>query len=486
MLHHNKETIGIWIICLALLCPGFGTTARGDDISLTASQAEIMTPVKKRMQQRISVDFRETPIEDVLRVLARQADVDVVKSPKVSGSVTATLTDIPLAEALNNILTAHGYGYIATENMIRVVPQEDIFEAREKVVSRVYRITYADVTELELALKKFISPAGSISANPTTSNIIVTDMESKITAIDAFLQEIDRITPQIMVEARIYDISSTNRMDIGVEWSVGRNTNYGANGIGSLGDSSTLASANNRTDPHMTGLFSGVTSKATDTEGLIRFGWLNNSIDIDAILRAKQEDLHAKLLANPRVMVIDNEMATIKITEEIPFQELTETSAGGSIGTTRFKDVGVELLVTPHLTRDNMIRLKIHPKFSVRTGDVVLPGVANSSPQPIVAKRETQTTTLVKDGQTVVIGGLRRQQISSQTNKVPLLGDIPLLGEVFKFHGESTVNSELVVFITPYLILQPTLSPEEQAALSNTEVPDPSQPSIIIKQDYKK
>ncbi|MBN1125860.1 MAG: hypothetical protein JXA82_12695 [Sedimentisphaerales bacterium] len=445
-----------------------------------------MTPVQKRMQQRISVDFRETPIEDVLRILARQADVDVVKSPKVSGSVTATLTEIPLAEALNNILTAHGYGYIATENMIRVVPQEDIFEAREKVVSRVYRITYADVTEVELALKKFISPAGSISANPTTSNIIVTDMESKVTAIDAFLQEIDRITPQIMVEARIYDISSTNRMDLGVEWSIGRNTNYGTSGIGSIGDSSTLTSAGNRTDPHMTGLFSGVTSKATDTEGLIRFGWLNSSIDIDAILRAKQEDIHAKLLANPRVMVIDNEMATIKITEEIPFQELTETSMGGSIGTTRFKDVGVELLVTPHLTRDNMIRLKIHPKFSVRTGDVVLPGVANSSPQPIVAKRETQTTTLVKDGQTVVIGGLRRQQISEQTNKVPLLGDIPLVGELFKFHGESSVNSELVVFITPYLIIENTLSPREQAVLSDTTFPIPSSPNVIIKEEGNK
>ncbi len=434
-------------------------------------KSEILTPVQRRMLQKVSLDFRETPIEDVLRVLAKQADVDVVKSPKVTGNVTATLTDIPLAEALDNILTAHGFGYITTNNMIRVVPQEEIFQAREKMVSRVYRVTYASVKDVEAALKKFMSETGSISSNPGTSNIIVTDMESKIDAVDKFLEEIDRPTPQILVEARVYDITSTDQLDLGVEWNLGRKTEYGTGGTGAIGDSSTLTAADNRTDPHMTGLFSSSVNKADQMNNVFRFGWLNHSINIDALIRAEQKNMTAKLLANPRIMVVDNEEATIKIVEEVPYQELTETSGGGQIGTTKFKDVGVELIVTPHLTRDKMIRLKLNPKFSVRQSGVTL--TFNAIEQPVVAKRETVTTALIEDGQTVVIGGLRKQEQQQEIKKIPLLGDIPLLGGLFRFEGENTVISELVVFITPRLIQEPTLSEGERERLLETEIPMP-------------
>lgn len=433
---------------------------------------EILTPVQKRMQQKVSVDFRETPIEDVLRVLAKQAGVDVVKSPKVDGKVTATLTDIPLGEALDNILSAHGYGYIPTQNMIRVVPQEEIYQAKEKKISRVYRVTFADVKEVESSLKKFMSETGSISSNPGTSNIIVTDMESKIMAIDKFLEEIDRPTPQILVEARVYDITSTDQLDLGVEWNAGRNTEYGTNGITGMGDNSTLVSPDNRTDPFMTGLSSSSTNKADAMLNVLRFGVLRDSLDVDVLLRAEQKEVTAKLLANPRIMVLDNQQATIKIIEEIPYQELTETSGGGQIGTTKFKDVGVELIVTPHMTRDNKIRLKLKPTFSVRTSEVFV--TANSIPQPVVAKRETDTTALIEDNQTVVIGGLRKQDLQQEVKKVPLLGDIPLLGALFRYEGESTVNSELVVFITPHLILdKPVMSEREMIRWKETDLPEP-------------
>ncbi len=458
-----------------------------EDVAPNVNRTELLTPVQQRMQQEVSVDFRETPIEDVLRILAKQADVDIVKSPKVTGTVTATLTDIPLAEALENILSSQGYAFVATENMIRIVPKEEILEVREKMVSRVLRITYADVKEVEQALRKFISEQGSISANPGTSNIIVTDVESKINAIVSFIAEIDRITPQILVEAKIYDISSKDRLDLGVEWQAGTATSFGevpsggtlGNQYGSLSNvlyGSSEDAISSVTTPHMTGAFNGSVQKATDTDALFRFGILNKHINIDAALRAAQEDIRAKLLANPRIMVLDNQQAEIKIIEQIPYQELTETSGGGSIGTTQFRDVGVELRVIPHLTRDGLIRLSLNPKFSIVTGDVVIPGTNLSNPQPIVASREALTTALIKDGQTVVIGGLRKQDISQQKNKIPLLGDLPLLGALFRFEGESTVNSELVVFITPTLITEPTLTEREKMHLENTVFPPPNTP----------
>jgi type IV pilus assembly protein PilQ len=455
-------------------------------------KAELLTPVQQRMQQEVSVDFRETPIEDVLRILAKQADVDIIKSPKVVGVVTATLTDIPLSEALENILSSQGYAFVTTTNMIRVIPKEELTEAHEKMVSRVYRITYADVKEVEVALKKFISAEGAISSNPGTSNIIVTDTESKITAINSFIEEIDRITPQILVEAKIYDISSKDNLDLGVEWQSGTATSYGApssnqtlgNAYSTLGNAlyglpTTTSPFASETKPFTTGSFSPGTLSKSTADGALRFGYLKDSLNIDAIIHAGQEDIRAKLLANPRIMVLDNQQAEIKIVEEIPFQQLTDTSGGGNIGTTEFREVGVELRVVPHLTREGLIRLILNPKFSARTGDaLVSTGNANVSPQPIIATRETTTTALIKDGQTVVIGGLKKQDVSQQINKVPFLGDLPLLGLLFRFRGESTQNSELVVFITPAIVKEVLLTKDDKRCLDDTVFETPRIPEI--------
>jgi type IV pilus assembly protein PilQ len=467
--------------CAALLLIGVSAPLLGSNEEKGNVRPTLLSPVQQRMQQVVSVDFKDTNIDDVLAILARQANVDILKSPKVQGKVTAVLRDIPLSEALNNILEVHGFGYVATDNMIRVVPQEDIIQVRERLNSHVYRVTYANVADVEKALRGFLSEQGSISANIGTSNIIVTDVESKIRAINLFIEEIDRVTPQILVEARIYDISSQDKLDLGVQWQAGTATSFGevpaggtlGNQIGTIGN----ALQDSVTNPHTTGAFSGNTSNTT-TASLLRFGILNDNMNIDAILRASQEDVRAKLLANPRIMVLDNQQAEIKIVEEIPYQELTETSAGGSIGTTQFRDVGVELRVTPHLTRDGLIRLQLNPKFSARTGDVLLnTGNPNVPPQPIISTRETTTTALIHNGQTVVIGGLKKQEVLQQVNKIPLLGDLPLLGGLFRFEGEKTINSELVIFITPYVIENPTLTINEQQYLKETDIPSPRTPT---------
>ena len=433
-------------------------------------QQEVLTGLGQRMLKRVSVDFRNTPIDDVIRIMADQADVDIVKSPKVEGNVTATLTNVPLEEALTNILAAHGYGFVASKNMIRIVPLSEISEGAERLDSRIYRIQYADVSEVEKALKKFISKRGSLSSNPGTSNIIVTDTESKIKAIDTFIEEIDRVTPQILVEARIYDMTTKDRFDLGVQWQAGTKTTFD-NGVG------INPTAFNR-DPFINSGFGSEAAKTEGVTGALRFGWLNENIDIDVLLTARKQDIEAKLLANPRVLVLDNELANIKIIEEIPYQELTETSAGGSIGTTEFREVGVELAVTPHLTRDDVIRLHLVPVFSVQTGEVTLTGTTSSLggfTQPVVDKRTADTTMLVKNGQTVVLGGLRKRTESKQLDKIPVLGDMPLIGPIFRFRADETVMSELVIFVTPWLIENPVMSESEQQAFEVTQLDGPVQ-----------
>ncbi|UCG57968.1 MAG: hypothetical protein JSU70_00400 [Phycisphaerales bacterium] len=447
------------LVLLMAMCSVVMAGTDNDD----SKDQSVLTSLEQKMQEPICVDFRKTPIEDVIRTLAEKADVDIVTSPKVTGEVTATLTDVPLAEVLDGILASHGYDYITSKSMIRIAPVGELTGGGERLINRIYRITYANVAEVEEALKKFISKRGSLSSNKGSSNIIVTDVESKVKAIDTFIEEIDRITQQILVEARIYDITSKDRLDLGLDWGAGTSTTYAADG----------SPAGGNLDPFIAAGFEGSTGKTENTVAGLRFGWLNSELDIDVLLKAQKENIDAKLLANPRVLVLDNEKAVFKIVSEIPYQELTESAMGGSIGTTAFREVGVELEVTPHLARDGMIRLQLRPKFSVRTGEVDVVGLSGVIPQPVVDRREADTTLLVKHGQTVVLGGLRKKDVSRQINKIPFLGDWPIVGLLFRFHGESTVISELVVFITPWIIEQPVMSATEQEQLEKTKFEGP-------------
>ncbi len=406
--------------------------------------------------------------------------MNIVKSPEITKTVTVNITNVPLGEALNQILTAYDCGYVASENIIRIVPASQLTQQNERTVSKIYRIWYANVKDVEQALTKILTPnRGSIAASAGTSNLIVTDTESKVKAIDQFLEEIDRPTPEILVEARIYDITNTDGLDLGIQWSAGRNTGYGTDYPALDATSGAITggpiTGMSKSDPYLNGVFSTTTNKAQGATGTLEFGLLNKHVNIDVLMSAQRMKDASKLLANPRILVLDNETASFKAVREIPYQELQQ---GGyqSYGTTEFKEVGVELEVTPHLTKDGKVKLHIKPVFSVHVSDVSLSlvGTNITMPQPVVDKREADTIALVQSGDTVVIGGLRKQEVTQEISKIPLLGDIPILGWVFKFVGEQTVNSELVVFITPKVIENLTLSETENKYLEGTEITPPT------------
>lgn len=454
-------------------------------------EKEVLTELELRMLKKISVDFRNTPIEDVLRIMAEQADVDIVKSPNVIGNVTATLTNVPLKEALDSILSSHGYAYVTTENMIRVAPLNEIAQKAEQLTNRIYRITYADVGQVQKALEKFISNRGSISSNVGTSNIIVTDTETKIKAIDTFIQEIDRITPQILVEARIYDVTSTEGFDIGAEWLIGRNnpiTEYTTNtdkrdiGIDNVAktvtdtttididkqmDETWIRDGYYKSKPFVGGLWDESTGVA------ITFGLLD-MVDAEVTLNILRTQVGAKLLANPRILVLDNETAEFEIISEIPYTEQSSTSDGGSMTSIKFKEVGVKLNVTPHVTREGMVRLHIVPEFGVVTEEGEKDALSDLGTVPTVDKRQINTKALVKDGQTVVIGGLRKREVSQDVSKIPLLCNIPLLGEwFFTDMDESVETNELIIFITPRIVIEPTLTQREIEGYERTNFGGP-------------
>ena len=504
------------------------------------------------LRTKITRTWMDESIDKVLMDLADDARIDIVKSPKVTGKVTAKVTDVPLEEALGNILAAHDYTYVATDNMIRVVPVSEIAIAKEELISKVYRITYADANEVVASLRNFVSEKGKVAVNRGTNHIVVTDTEQKIKAVDKFITELDRQTQQVLVEVKIYEITTREGFDLEGAMRAARVIPLEAQGVvnpttttttvtpgyttttladsaketpgyttktvdvrdgDELGYEDTTSGVTHtyvdikqpgvdRTDTS-TVTMPDITSSQTDTTtvtmpeitstettvqqsptgyytrkrgkpfvggsfdrargGTLSFSLLNDAVDFEFALNMLKKQVEAKLLANPRILVLDNETADFGIIREVPYRELRQVAREDPITYTEFKNVGVQLKVTPHIARDGVIKLHVIPEFGVMVSQnaiAVLRGQDNTGRDmyqtvlgvPTVDTRRADTVALIKDGQTIAIGGLRKRQTSKDISKVPLLGDIPLLGNLFKSSSESTEISELVVLITPRII----------------------------------
>jgi len=459
---------------------------------------------------------------------------------------------VPLEEALTNILAAHDYTYVATDNMIRVVPIAEITLAKEELISKVYRITYADANEVAASLRNFVSEKGKVAVNRGTNHIVVTDTEQKIKAVDKFITELDRQTQQVLVEVKIYEITTREGFDLEGALRAGRVIPLEAQGVvnpttttttvtpgyttTTLADSTTVAPGYttktvdvrdgdelgyedttsgvthtyvdikqpgvDRTDTS-TVTMPDITSSQTDTTtetmpeitstettvqqsptgyytrkrgkpfvggsfdrargGTLSFSLLNDSVDLEFALNMLKKQVEYKLLANPRILVLDNEIANFEIVREIPYRELLQVAREAPMSYTGFKDVGVHLRVTPQIARDGLIKLRIMPEFGILVSQNAVPALTgkddigrdiyqNVLGAPTVDTRRADTVALIRDGQTIAIGGLRKRQTSKDISKVPVLGDIPLLGNLFKSSSESVEISELVVLITPRII----------------------------------
>jgi type II secretory pathway component GspD/PulD (secretin) len=508
--------VNVTALLLAILCISGALFAQ---LNTFSGGQKNLTIAQQRLQTKVTYSCTDTPIDTALKELARQANIYIVKSPEVIGNVSIEVVDVPLEEVLTNLLGAHNYSFIATETMIRIVALPESATLREKLQTQIYKVTYADVSDLALALQTFVSDRGKIAINKGTSHIIVTDTEEQIKAIGKFIEEIDRMTPQVLVEVKIYDITSEDKFELESEWDISRNTSEittersttATSGdyptattkttTTSGGDSTTTIVGHEADDDFpVTGVFydettTTTTGDITTTEtqtlpigtyldrtdryyktkrrkptigssfdkkdgGTISFSLLNDSIDIDFVLSMLYSEDEVKLLANPRVTVLDNETATFETVREVPYTERTITTGGDAITSIQFKPVGVQLEVTPHITAQGMVRLKVKPEFGV---------VVNLTDEgaPTIDTRRTTTTTLVQDGQTIVLSGLRQKKIEKGVEKFPLLGDIPLLGGLFRAETEKEEISELVVFITTKIVTRPRLTEAEEVQLDN-------------------
>jgi type II secretory pathway component GspD/PulD (secretin) len=335
---------------------------------------------------------------------------------------------------------AGGFGGFNTEQQPNTTVNQVQVNSKPALFVRTVTLKFLSAANLKNALDKMSSEHGSIGVDDNTNSIIVCDTNENLARIVEEIKKADKTPLQIMIEVVIIDVQLKDDTEIGVDWD--------------------FLSVENKDVSYRQGMiFPDRLSAVAPSVALPGDGTAFTTLglggelsivndDIRNVVHALQEKRNVDILASPRVMVVSGQKAEIKTIEEIPYQQLTQTSGGGggvgAITSTEFKDVGVTLEVKATLTDDNKILVALKPKQSVSTGM----SIGNV---PVIDTREASTTLLMDDGQVVVMGGLRRQEITHVREQIPLLGDLPIIGFIFSDDRKIVENSELLVLLSPHI-----------------------------------
>jgi general secretion pathway protein D len=296
-----------------------------------------------------------------------------------------------------------------------------------------FRTQYIAAKTAEDALAPVLSKEGRVSIMEKEDRLLVSDYAENLAMVESVLNRIDRPRPQVRITALIYDLSLQDVQQLGINWGGAlKGGNLDAKGLpkSSLGIDSVTQ----------------VPFGAGVAGSTLTFLNLSKYVDIKAVVLALNNAKDSRLLSDPSVAVLENEEAIFQSVSEIPYQQLTQTSQGGNIGTTAFKTAGVTLHVKPKIAADGIIRMEVSPEFSRLTG--FTPG----DNQPIIDKRTATTTLNVANGQTIVIGGLRQRDDVGDFKGIPYLKDLRVVGNLFRSRDTDVRESELVVFISPEII----------------------------------
>jgi type IV pilus assembly protein PilQ len=400
--------------------------------------------------QKISLDFQNADINDILRLLAEVSGLNIIAGSDVQGTITTHMVDVPWDQALDVILRINGLAQEREGNIIRVAPiarfiteRQETLRARqtevqaEATITQLVPINYANATELKGNLEKLLSPRGSIIIDPRTNTMIITDTRKNLDDMLALVETLDRQTSQVMIETRIVEATRNFLRDLGIQLGTQFNkiTNLTfPNRIGVTG--TALPEAGN----FLVDLPAAVGAGAG---GAITFTLAGASSLLDVRLSAAESSGQIKIISNPKIATLDNAEALIQSGRRIPVQT---TSAEGT--KTEFVDASLSLKVTPHVTQDDFVSMKI----SATKNEADFGNQVNNI--PTITTREATTNMLVKDGDTVVIGGLYRRTLSSSRAGVPWVSQVPVLGWLFQKTLERDDNEELLIFLTPRIIRQ--------------------------------
>jgi len=424
--------------------------------------------------ERISLDFKDADINNILRLIAEVSDLNVVAGDDVKGTVTIKLTDVPWDQALEVILLSNGLGMDLQGNILRVAPLDKLNREKEKVLESKKKaekleplkkglvpVSYANVADLKKVVtsSKLLSPRGSIQFDKRTNTMVVIDIEKNIREINRLINELDTPTPQVLIEARIIQINPTYTKELGVSWDAAYTTTSDNSIIGVGGNEGVEIDGETGTVTANGSIVDLAPAVGPGAGGAISFGFLNNNFALFAKIAALEKDEKLEIISSPRIMTLDNQEAIIEQGVDLPYLKLSEEG----VTSTEFKKATLALTVTPHITSDESVQMEVEVKKDQRSAQT------GAGDEPGIDTRRAETNVLVRSGNTVVIGGIYEETKADSHNSVPFFGRLPLLGFLFKGTSEKRAKTELVVFITPTIVTIEKTPLEEAIWISEAE-----------------
>lgn len=387
----------------------------------------------------ISIDVKDVEMKDIARMMSRVSGLNIVVSDAVQQKVTLRVNNVKWEDALNIILKTYNITSVREGDFLRIVTYRELREEEEGVPleTKVVFLNFAKVEPIKETLTPLLSSRGKISIDIKSNCLIITDIPEYTKKLINVVKKLDKRTPQVLIEALMLDIKLTEGDKFGVQWYA-----Y---------DKKKAEDWDYTNDKYMMQNLS-----SSSVEGMIQFGKpAYKNLELIGLIDFLRQNMKAEVLANPKVMTLDGLKAKIELVEQVPFVQSTISSDTGAItSTVTFKEVGIILEVTPTISAEGFVSLVIKTEQSFRTG--VIGG------QPIIDSRKAETNLLVKSSETIVIGGLRKKSKTETIDKFPLLGDLPIIGKAFQRKIMDTADTELLLFVTPYIIAEAQLTPQEE------------------------
>lgn len=473
----NKKWIGLVTGLLLVAFSGWAQEAASD--------------TQPTGEPTVSITVQQSDMLSVLKFIADQADVNVVIGPEVAATeLNIDITDVALTDALDVILKPHGYGYRAVGETIVVDKLDNLKRVAdvEPLSSRVFKLKYIDAADVLAPVNSMLSTRGDcqvlyvapksgwefseggdntdttakakrIDGNKqkkeesASKTLIVSDIPSVLTKIEQILEEVDVMPKQVEIRAYFIEKKQGGLTDLGVEWGVA----FAGSEFSSEASSTTsLAEPYGYPDTSQTDINGTAPYNAGMLFGIARSG---SNLDVDATLHAVEENGDIEILSAPRILAQDNQEASIVVGKKIPIiSSKSQGSTGGSTITTTleyYERVGIQLNVIPQICDNGMINMVVHPSVTEQDGSVSAvigstEGEANTplTAYPIIQTRETETRLTVHNGDTIAIGGLISDRKTVADQKIPVLGDIPLLGRLFRRDTENVDKIELMILLS--------------------------------------
>ncbi len=446
-------------------------TATPTPASQTPAEPALSSP------DNVTLDFSEADIRSVLRIISLKSGVNIVAGEEVKGPVSVRLVDVPWEKALSVVLKTYGFAYERDENIIRVTTLGNL--ASEMLETEIFSLTHAKADEVVKTLQEMLSERGSMRADVRTNVLIVTDIPTVVYRIGQVIKRLDKGTPQVLIESKIVEMTVTDAERIGVKWNAAMEITgpsrphtfpwdasredflFRYEPRGKPGDTAVTTSdgggatltespddfpqvtregRGSATNPSLAPVFPFATP-ADFTFGKIDFS------KFSALMEAVSAGIHNKILSEPRVTVLSNQEASILVGEEIYIPKYERNTTTGQMEITGYdpRSIGIQMKVTPQVNQENEVNLLLAPQISS------LVGFEELTPEikvPRINIRNASTQVRVKSGETVVLGGLIKEDVVDEKTKFPVLGDLPVLDRLFSHTNKTVVKTELTFFIT--------------------------------------